>query len=76
MKALGIGAVYSDLYDACENVKLLLILNNHKKYASVVDDKVFHHSENGIEILDSWGACTELYYCEDVKISTLGNMFN
>ena len=25
-------------------------------------------------ILDSWGVCTELYYCDNIDISTLGNM--
>lgn len=76
MKALELGTVYNDLHDACANANALLVLNNHKKYAQVMDDQVFHYSKNGFEILDSWGACTELYYCEDVKISTLGNMFH
>lgn len=75
MKALGLGIVYNDLHDACANAKVLLVLNNHKKYGLVMDDPVFHHSKDGFEILDSWGACTELYYCDEVKISTLGNMF-
>lgn len=76
MKALELGIVYNDLHDACANAKVLLVLNNHKKYRSIMDDPVFHHSEDGFEILDSWGVCTELYYCDEVKISTLGNMFN
>lgn len=76
MKALGLGTVYADIYEACADARLLLVLNNHKKYASVMDDQVLHHSKNGFEILDSWDVCTELHYCEDVKISTLGNMFN
>lgn len=76
MKALELGIVYNDLHDACANAKVLLVLNNHKKYGTVMGDPVFHHSKDGFEVLDSWGACTELYYCEEVKISTLGNMFN
>lgn len=74
MEALNLGKVYNDLHDACANAKVLLVLNNHKKYGSLTDDGVFHN-DSGFEILDSWGVCTELYYCEDVKISTLGNMF-
>ena len=76
MDALHLGTVYRDLHDACANARLLLILNNHKKYGSVMDDPVFHYSNNGFEILDSWDACTELHYCDEVKISTLGNLFN
>lgn len=76
MKALELGTVYNDLHDACANAKVLLVLNNHKKYASITDNEIFHYLRNEFEILDSWGACAELYYCEDVKISTLGNMFN
>ena len=75
MQALGLGTVYRDLHDACANARLLLVLNNHKKYGSVMDDPVFHHDRGGFEILDSWNACTELHYCDEVKISTLGNMF-
>lgn len=75
LEALKLGAVYRDLHDACANARLLLVLNNHKKYGSVMDSPVFHNTENGFEILDSWNVCTELHYCEDVKISTLGNMF-
>lgn len=76
MKALELGTVYNDLHDACANAKVLLVLNNHKKYASITDNEIFHYMRNEFEILDSWGVCTELYYCEDVKISTLGDMFN
>ena len=76
MKALKLGTVCHDLHEACANAKVLLVLNNHKKYGSVMDDPVFHYSRNGFEILDSWNVCTELHYCDDVKISTLGNMFN
>lgn len=76
MKALNLGTVYNNIYDACKNAKALLVLNNHKKYGSVMDDPAMRHDNGGFEILDSWGACTELYYCSDVKISTLGNMFN
>ena len=74
MTALDLGECFQDLYEACENAELLLVLNNHKKYASLENKPVFQHSQDGFEILDAWGVCTELYDCEDIKISTLGNM--
>lgn len=75
MEHLGLGACYPDLYEACADARLLLVLNNHKKYASVVNKSVLRNSGEGFEILDAWGACTELYYCEDIKIATLGSMY-
>lgn len=75
MEALKLGTYFRDLYDACADARLLLVLNNHKKYASVMSNASLLHSKDGFEILDSWGVCTELYYCNEVKISTLGNMF-
>lgn len=75
MEELGLGKCFDDLYDACAGARLLLILNNHKKYASVMGDAVLMNSRDGFEILDAWGACTELHYCDGIKISTLGNMF-
>lgn len=76
MEALGLGEVCSSLHDACIGAQVLLVLNNHRKYATVMDDAVLHNSNDGFEILDSWNVCTELHYCDDIKISTLGNMFN
>lgn len=76
MNALNLGTVYKDLYDSCANAKVLLVLNNHKKYAQVMSDPVMSYSKDHFEILDAWGACTELQYSDDVKVSTLGNMFN
>ncbi|MCM1100402.1 MAG: nucleotide sugar dehydrogenase [Clostridium sp.] len=75
MEALHLGTCFDDLYAACADARLLLVLNNHKKYASVMGDTSLMFSKGGFEILDSWGACTELHYCEGIKISTLGNMF-
>ena len=75
MKALNLGNVYNDLLDACRNAKVLLVLNNHKKYGSITDDPIFHNSRDNFAILDAWNACTELHYCENVEISTLGNLF-
>lgn len=77
MRALGFGNYYESLYDACADASLLLVLNNHKKYASVTDNPVLQSTpERNFEILDAWGACTELQYCEDIKIVTLGNLTN
>lgn len=76
MEALNLGKVCVDLVEACRDAKLLLVLNNHKKYGSLMDNDVFHKDENSFEILDSWNVCTELHYCDDLKISTLGDMFN
>ncbi len=73
MEDLGIGEVYSELTDACRNSRLLLILNNHKKYSDVLYDKVFSRSERGFAIFDAWRACAELYYSDDVDICTLGD---
>ncbi|MDE7311626.1 MAG: nucleotide sugar dehydrogenase [Eubacterium sp.] len=75
MRALGLGRYFKDLYEACEDAGLLLVLNNHKKYASVMGHAFLLHEREGFEILDAWGACTELYYYDGIKISTLGNMF-
>lgn len=74
MKALGLGDYYSDLYEACKDASVLLVLNNHKKYGSVLEHENLLYKKNGFEILDSWNACTELHYSDGVKISTLGNM--
>lgn len=77
MRALGFGNYYESLYDACADASLLLVLNNHKKYSSITDNPVLQNTpERKFEILDAWGVCTELYYCESVKIATLGNLTN
>lgn len=72
MKALNLGEYKADLYDACKDASVLLVLNNHKKYGSVLEHESLR--KKGFEILDSWNACTELHYSEGIKISTLGNM--
>ncbi|MBP5158621.1 MAG: nucleotide sugar dehydrogenase [Treponema sp.] len=78
MKALELGDCYDDLYDACRDASVLLVLNNHKKYGSVLErDELRARKTPGggtFEILDSWNVCTELHYCGDIRISTLGNM--
>ena len=78
MKALNLGDYYSDLYDACRNASALLVLNNNKKYSTVLErEELRARSLPGggvFEILDSWNVCTELHYSSGVKISTLGSM--
>ena len=76
MRQLQLGEVYDDLYEACKDARALLVLNNNKRYATLEGRDEISFSKGGFEILDSWGACSELYYCDGVKISTLGNMFN
>ena len=75
MEALKLGECYGadKLIDACKGSKALLVLNNHKKYGSVLYDEVFS-AKSGFSILDSWKVCTELYYADDVDIDTLGTM--
>lgn len=75
MRALGLGKCFDDLYEACEDAGLLLVLNNHRKYASVMGHDLLLYERDGFEILDAWGVCTELHYYDGIKISTLGNMF-
>lgn len=75
MRALELGTVYEDIYDACENASALLILNNHKKYSVIMPDARMSRRKNNFKILDSWKVCTELYYSDDMDISSLGNMF-
>ena len=74
MEALELGTVYDTVEDACDGARLLIVLNNHKKYRSVLYDRSFSYKEKGFLVLDSWNVCTELQYCEDVKVYTLGNM--
>jgi len=74
MERLNLGLCYSDIYEACHNSSLLLVLNNHKNYANILYNPEFSKSKKNFAILDSWAACTELYYSDDIDISTLGNM--
>lgn len=75
MQALGLGKVCGSLQEACTDARLLLVLNNHKKYAEVMAFPELSCKTHPFEILDAWGACTELQYCNDIRISTLGNLF-
>ncbi len=76
MKALRLGRCFDNLYDACFDAKLLLVLNNHQKYASVIQHDALLYKKDHFEILDAWGVCTELQACSDIRIVTLGNMLH
>ena len=75
MEALKLGKCYEadKLVDACKGSKALLVLNNHKKYGSILYNDAFS-AKSGFSILDSWKVCSELYYAEDIDIDTLGTM--
>ncbi|MBQ3797428.1 MAG: nucleotide sugar dehydrogenase [Butyrivibrio sp.] len=74
MEALELGSVHETIEEACEGASILLVLNNHKKYGSVMYNENFSYENRGLRILDSWNVCTELHYSDDIKIYTLGNM--
>lgn len=74
MEALELGSVHETIEDACKGASILLVLNNHKKYGSVMYNENFSYANKGLSILDSWNVCTELHYSDDIKIYTLGNM--
>lgn len=74
MEGLGCGEVFGDLYEACADASLLLVLNNHKKYFNLQENDAILKSKNGFAILDSWGVCTNLYHNDRLDVSTLGNL--
>lgn len=73
MEALGLGQVYGNIYDACKDSSLLIVLNNHKKYLNVQESPEIVKSKNGFAVLDCWGMCRNLYHNDNIDISTLGN---
>lgn len=73
MEALGLGEVFSDLWEACSKASVLLVLNNNKKYLDIQYSKEIEKSQNGFAILDAWGMCRNLYHNENVEIYSLGN---
>ena len=52
-----------------------LVLNDHRKYLTLSDNTIFNNGRNKFKILDAWNVCTELHYCSEINIYTLGNMF-
>ncbi len=74
MEALGLGKVYKDVYAACDEASLLLVLNNHKKYFDLQARAELLRSKYDFAILDSWGVCNNLYNDPDIDVFTLGNL--
>ncbi|MBR5115774.1 MAG: hypothetical protein IK096_01790, partial [Lachnospiraceae bacterium] len=74
MEALKLGDVYDDIYDACENSRLLLILNNHKKYIDLQEHEAILKSRNGFAVFDSWGVCQNLLCNDNIDLYNLGNI--
>ena len=75
LEALGLGECFEDLGVACTGANLLLVLNNHKNYASLADGSAFSGAAQGFMVLDAWGACTGLSGCGEAEVATLGSMF-
>lgn len=73
LSELHIGKVCNDLYDACANASILLILNNHKKYSAVLEDPEQLASKSGFAILDCWNMCRNRCCDDTIDISTLGD---
>ena len=73
MEALDMGDVVEDFYDLCDMSDTLLVLNNHAGYAKILGEEI-QKRNSAIRIMDAWKACSELYYCDDIDIYTLGNM--
>ena len=74
MRALALGEVYKDVYEACDTASVLLILNNHRKYFDLQERKELLKTKNNFAILDAWGVCTNLYNDPDIDVFTLGNL--
>ena len=74
MENLQLGTVYDDIYEACEDSRLLLILNNHKKYFDLQENDMILSSRDGFAVFDSWGVCQNLKYNENIDLYNLGNI--
>lgn len=73
MEALDLGTVYNDIYDACADAATLVILNNHKKYADIHEDRLRVCVRDSFAILDCWDMCQELRSSTEIAVYTLGN---
>lgn len=73
--ALQAGEVFDDVYEACKDASLLLVLNNHKKYACLEAKPQICRQNAHFAILDVWDACTGLKYDNQIDRSTIGNMY-
>lgn len=75
LRDLNLGECYGDLFEACKEASLLLVLNNHRKYANIEAQNEIRKEKNGFSILDTWNVCMNLKSDPDIDISTLGNMY-
>lgn len=74
MENLQLGKVYDDIPSLVKNVDLLMILNNHKKYADI-DTVMLDNTAKNVKILDIWSAATKLLKNKSLDIVTINNMF-
>jgi len=72
MQELGLGDCFSNLKEAVKNANVLLVLNNHRKYASVQPEDVY--LEKFIPVLDAWNVCSTLKN-RNADICNLGNLY-
>lgn len=71
MEQLNLGEVYGSFADACEGAEIILILNNNRKYGEL---EYFDMLQN-MNILDAWGACSNLKKDTRIRLCNLGTMF-
>ncbi|MDE7311316.1 MAG: nucleotide sugar dehydrogenase [Eubacterium sp.] len=80
LQALQLGEVYEDLYEACQGVSMLLVLNNHKKYSMLEAVPEIKKGKAGskkgrLAVLDIWDVCSNWKYDAHVDVFTIGNMY-
>ena len=74
LRALALGSAFEKLHAAVHGASLLLILNNHKKYASLQEDEGFLTELSNLTILDAWGVCSGWNRGTNASVFTLGNL--
>lgn len=74
LQALNYGTVCKDINSLVEQADLLMILNNHKKYADI-DATVLSKASQNLKILDIWSASTKLLKDKTLDVVTINNMF-
>lgn len=72
MHNLNLGTCYlaDDLFEACKKSKILLVLNNHERYAELPYDT----SLSGKTVFDAWNVCDNWHNYSDIKIDTIGTI--
>lgn len=71
MEELNLGKSYTELKEGVKEANIILVLNNHKKYAFVTKKELYIEEET--PILDVWNVCTTLQN-EKVNIYNLGTI--